>query len=116
MMKCGETVFVKDMFGSYAKRIVAQCDGRFMLITHGLDPYNGNILHDWRQALDHLIMVTVPGKLLDKQMTAESHISGSYINVPLAYPLPITPLAELFGLEPVQVRAYLEDLAVQVTP
>jgi hypothetical protein len=115
-MNCGETVFIKDIFGSYAKRIVAQCGGRFMLITHGLDPYNGNILMDWRQALDHLIMVTVPSKLLDKQMTAESHIGGSYIMMPLTYPLPITAMAELFGLEPVQVRAYLDDLAVQVTP
>jgi hypothetical protein len=115
-MRCGETVFVKDIFGSYAKRIVAQCDGRFMLITHGLDPYNGNILHDWRQALDHLIIVAVPAKMIDKQYAAESHVNGSYINVALAYPLPITPLAELFGLDPADVRAHLDDLAVQVTP
>jgi hypothetical protein len=114
-MDCGETIFVKDINGSYAKRVIAQCHDRFLLITHGLEPYNGYILSTWEQVLDELVAVTVPAKLLSKQMTAESHIGGGYVNIQLTYPLSVKGLADLFGVDPADVRAHLEDLAVQVT-
>jgi hypothetical protein len=115
-VKCGETIFVKDLNGSYVMRFVAQCGNRFMLIAHGMNPMNGYILTGWPDVLRELVALAVPQKLADKQVTAESHAGGGYASTRLAYPLSAAGLAALFGLPADEVRAQLDDLAVQVIP
>jgi hypothetical protein len=111
-MDCGETIFVKDISGRIAARFIADCHDRFMLITHGLDAYNGYILPDWKAALRELVSCAVPAKLIDKIMSVEGTRAGTYVSWPLAYPLSVSGLAQLFGVDAAEVRAQLEDLAV----
>jgi len=112
-MACGETIFVKDFYGAIAARLVANCHGQFMLISHGLDHLNGYLLPDWKAALRELVSRAVPAKLLEKTMQVEGTRAGSYVSWPLTYPLSVSGLAQLFGVEADEVRAQLEDLAVQ---
>lgn len=114
-MNCGEAVIVKDNNGAYDCRFIAQCGGRFLLISRTGDYRNGYILPDWQAVLRELVALAVPAKLLEKIMAAESTGSGLYVNVPLTYPLSATLLAGLFGVDPDEVRAQLADLAVEVS-
>jgi len=111
-MQCGETIFVKDAFGTIVARFIANCHGQFMMITHGLEPMNGYILPDWKAVLRELVARTVPAKLTDKYMLVEGTRTGQYVGWPLTYPLSVSGLAQLFGAEPGEVRAQLADLAV----
>ena len=47
-MNCGEEIRVKDIYGSYVLRFIAQCHGRFMVISHTYDQRNGYLLSDWK--------------------------------------------------------------------
>ena len=113
-MKCGEAVFVKDIWGNATLRFIAQCEGRFMQISHSLDQPNGIILADWHGVLRELVAVTVPAKLIEKTRNAESTATGLYVNIPLTYPLSVNGLADLLGVPADEVREQLADLAVDV--
>jgi hypothetical protein len=113
-MKCGETIFVKNVYGAFEARLIAQCHGGFMLITHTLHARNGFILPDWKAALRELIALAVPAKLTEQTRTVESTASGLYVGFPLTYPLSVKGLADLFGVEMADVRVQLEDMAVGV--
>jgi hypothetical protein len=112
MMDCGETIFVKDFYGNFAARFITDCHGRFMTITHGMDPRNGYILPDWKAVLRELVARTVPAKLIEKTMQVEGSRAGTYVSWPLTYPLSVSGLAQLFGVDAGEIRAQLEDLAV----
>lgn len=114
-MNCGEAIFVKDFYGSIALRCIAQCHGRFMLISHTWDSRNGYLLPDWHGVLRELVALAVPAKLTEKIMNAESTATGLYVNIPLTYPLPVKGLADLLGVPVDDVRAQLADLAVEVS-
>ena len=112
-LKCGDTIFVRDMNGANALRFVAQCEGRFMMISHTpLDLRNGWLLARWQMVLHELIARTIPAKMMDRALTVESTANGRYVNFSLTYPLSITSLADAFGVEGADVRAVLDDLAV----
>ena len=112
-MKCGDTIFVRDLNGSNARRFIAQCGGRFMLISHIAGDYrNGFILSGWPGVLRELIVQTVPASLAERAFTIESTANGKYVNFPLTYPLSIMSLAEALGIEAADVRTMLKDLAV----
>lgn len=113
-MNCGEEIRVKDFWGSYAIRFIAQCEGRFLLISNSLEPRNGYMLSDWRFALRELVALTVPAKLLEKTYHAESTASGLYHNLPLTYPLSVKGLAALFAVPADLVREQLADLSVSM--
>lgn len=112
-MKCGQAIFVKDLWGSFVLRFIAQCEGRFILISNNLEPRNGYLLNDWRGVLRELVAVTVPAALVEKTRTAESAWSGLYVNFPLTYPLSVGSLASLLDAPADEVRAQLADLAVE---
>ena len=112
-LKCGDTIFVKDINGSNVRRFIAQCGGRFMLISHTVGDYrNGFILSGWPGVLRELIVQTVPAKLIERALTVESTASGQYVNFPLTYPLSVASLAAALGVEAADVRTLLDDLAV----
>ena len=111
-MKCGETIHVRDIFGASVLRCIAQCEGRFMLISFARDHLNGYLLPDWHGVLRELVTLAVPAKLTEKTMTAESTATGVYVNIPLTYPLSVKGLADLVGVFPDDVREQLEDLVV----
>ena len=113
-MRCGEAVFVRDINGSNVMRFIAQCEGRFMLITHSLDYRNGYLLSDWKGVLRELVAAAVPAKLIEKTMTTESTATKLYVAFPLTYPLSVRGVADLFGVDASEVRDQLADLAVQV--
>lgn len=113
-MECGEAIHVKDWFGTYAVRFIAQCHGRFMLISNSADPRNGYLLSDWHGVLRELVGMTVPAALTEKTHHAESTGRGLYVNFPLTYPLSAKSLADLLGADIDEVREQLADLAVQV--
>ena len=113
-MNCGEAVTVKDQYGSYSVRFIAQCEGRFLQITHTGDYRNGYMLADWHGVLREIVAKAVPAKMIERIMTAESSAAGLYINVPLTYPLSVRGLADLLGVPADEVRAQLADLAVEV--
>jgi hypothetical protein len=111
-MKCGETIFVKDWSGAWRARFIAQCEGRFMEITHSLDGHNGYILGDWKGVLRELVALAVPAKLTEHVMQVESTAGGMFIGFPLTYPLSVKGLADLLGVDAADVRGQLEDMAV----
>lgn len=113
-MKCGEAVIVKDVHGSYSARFIAQCEGRFLLITHTGDYRNGYMLTDWHGVLRELVARTVPAKMIEHICHAESTGTGTYNYLPLTYPLPVKGLANLLGVPADEVREQLADLAVEV--
>ncbi len=104
---------VKNFYGAYAVRFIAQCEDRFLMITSNLDPRNGYMLADWKGVLRELIALAVPAKLLDKTMSAESTGTGLYVAFPLTYPLSVDNFVNLLGVPAAEVRAQLADLAVQ---
>lgn len=115
-MKCGESVNVKRYDGAFAVRFVAQCNGRYLVINNAwsLSPRNGNLLSDWRGVVRELVALTVPRPLeYDKGLTAESAAGGLYHDLRLTYPLPVSGLAELLGVDLESMRELLSDLAVQ---
>lgn len=114
-MKCGQGVIVKDFWGAYTHRFIAQCEGRWLMISHNvLDGRNGYMLADWRGVLREMVAITVPAKMLEKARTIDAVASddGLYLNFPLTYPLSVANFARLFGVSPDDVRAELSDLAV----
>lgn len=113
-MKCGQGIIVKDFWGSHAHRFIAQCEGRYLLISSPMDGRNGYLLNDWRAVLRELVALTVPRPLLEKTQTVEAAApdDGLYLNFPLTYPLSVSSLARLFGVPPSEVAAELADLAV----
>ena len=114
-MKCGEAVFVKNVYGANVLRCIAQCEGRFMLISHTWDQRNGYLLSDWRGVLRELVALAVPAKLIEKTKRAEgTTASNSYVGFPLSYPLSVKSLADLLGVTADEIRAQLADLAVEV--
>lgn len=112
-MKCGQSILVRDVFGSNKLRFLAQCEGAFILISHSGDHFNGYMLSDWRGVLRELVALTVPAKLIDKTMQAESTATGLYTGMQLTFPLSVKMLANLLAEDPDEVRAQLDDLAVQ---
>jgi hypothetical protein len=114
-VNCGEAVIVKDWNGTYVRRFIADCHGRFILISHGLEPANGFILADWQAVLRELVALAVPEKLREKALTAESQGTGMYWSVFLTYPLSVRGLCGVLGASEDELRASLSDLAVQVT-
>jgi hypothetical protein len=113
-MNCGEEIRVKDFSGSYAVRFVAQCGGRFMVVSQPRhDHLNGYLLTDWKAVLRELIALAVPRKLVERTLTAESTADGKYHNIPLTYPLSTTGLSDLLSAPIGQVRQQLADLLVE---
>ena len=114
-MKCGEAIYVKDINGSFVLRFIAQCEGRFLLISNSFTDYrNGYLLSDWHGVLREMVAQTMPAKLIEKVMTAESTATGLYASIPLTYPLSAQGLANVLGVPVDEVRAQLADLAVDV--
>lgn len=113
-MNCGEEIRVKDPFGAYRVRFIAQCHDRFLLISHTYDQNNGYMLSDWHGVLRELVALTVPAKMIEKTMNAESTTGGMYNSIPLTYPLSAKSLAGILGADVDEVRGQLADLAVQV--
>lgn len=113
-MNCGEEIQVKNIWGSVTLRFIAQCGGRFMQISDRGDIPNGYLLPDWHGALRQLVALTVPEKLTEKMMSAASTATGRYAHIPLTYPLSVKGLADVLGAPADEIRAQLEDLAVQV--
>jgi hypothetical protein len=105
---------VKDFYGAYAVRFIAQCGGRFLQISNGLDNRNGFMAASWREVLRELVALAVPAKLVEKTQMAESlGGAGLYVNFPLTYPLRAKQFADLLGVPADEVKAELEDLAVR---
>ena len=116
-MNCGQEIRVQDTYGATAMRFIAQCEGRFMLISHTFDHLNGYMLADWRGVLRELVAAAVPAKLIEKTKRVEGiAVNGLYIGFPLTYPLSVKSLADLLGVPADEVRAQLADLAVEVDP
>ncbi len=114
-MNCGEAIHVKDFNGSYVLRFIAQCEGRFLLISHNASDYrNGYILADWHAVLRELVASTVPAKLIEKILVAEATGRGTYTSMPLTYPLSVKSMAGLLGVPADEVREQLSDLCVEV--
>ena len=113
-MNCGQEIRVLDIYRATAMRFIAQCEGRFMLISHTFDQNNGYILSDWHGVLRELVALAVPAKMIDKTRSAESTATGLYVNIPLTYPLSVKGLADLLGVGADDVREQLADLAVDV--
>lgn len=111
-MNCGEEIRVSDINGAVAVRFVAQCHGRFMVISHR-DHMNGWLLADWQAVLRELVALAVPRALIEKTMRAESSTAGTYNSIPLSYPLSVSGLAGVIGVTADDVRAQLDDLAVE---
>jgi hypothetical protein len=112
-MNCGEEIRVRDIYGAYVLRFIAQCHGRFMVISHTYDQRNGYLLSDWKATLRELVAITTPAKLIDKQRTVEGNNNGRYVSFPLTYPLSTNGLGDLLGVTAEDVRGQLEDLAVE---
>ena len=114
-MKCGQGIHVKDWYGAYVVRFIAQCEGRFLMITNNnLDYRNGYLLADWRGVLREMVGMAVPAKLIEKTRSVEAHGPGGlYAGFPLTYPLSVQSLAAALWADPGEVRAELADLAVQ---
>jgi len=111
-VNCGEEISIKDVFGTYVVRFIAQCEGRFFVIAPG-SHLNGYLLMDWRGVLRELIVKTVPAKLIEKRHDVQSSANGLYHCVPLNYPLSAKGLAGVLGVPVDDVRAELADLAVE---
>jgi hypothetical protein len=111
-MQCGQAIFVKDRDGAWDCRFIAQCGGRFLLLSRVGDHRNGWVMADWRMVLRELIALAVPARLTEKVVVAESTATGLYVNMPLTYPLSVTSLAGLLAVPVDNVRFLLADLAV----
>lgn len=112
-MKCGETIFIIDIDGSYRVRFVAQCGDRFLVVAHTWDRLNGLMLSGWKAVLRELVGLAVPLTMTDKLQTAQSTAGGTYVSVPLGYPLQASQLAALLGnVDTGEVLDALHDLAV----
>lgn len=83
-----------------------------MLISHNTDYRNGYMLSDWTTVLRELVAAAVPDKLTEHVKVAERVGNGSYVSIPLTYPLSVKGLADLLGIAPDAVRECLSDLAV----
>jgi hypothetical protein len=95
-------------------RFIAQCEGRFMLISYAVGDYrNGMLLQDWRPVLRELVGLSVPSGLTEMMHAVQSAASGLYVSFPLSFPLPVAELGHLLGVTPASVRAALEDMAVR---
>ena len=116
-MECGSELRVKDIYGANKFRFIAQCHGRFLVISHSLDyARNGNMLPDWGGVLRELVAVTVPAKMIEHQCTAEGiDERGLYVGFPLTYPLSVSGLAALLHTSTDNIAGHLADLAVEVT-
>jgi hypothetical protein len=113
-MDCGQGIFVKDITSIYAYRFFAQCGGRFLVVAANPADYrNGYMLPDWKAVLRELVALAVPAKLTERLMTVELVGNRSlYVGFPLSFPLSVAGLADLFGVPADEIRAQLEDLAV----
>jgi hypothetical protein len=111
-LKCGDEIMVKDQFGTYVYRFIAQCGGRFITINSG-GFLNGYLLPDWHGVLRELIAKTVPAKLVERRHDAQSSAGGQYHHVPLTYPLSAKEMADLLGVPVAEMRDQLADLAVE---
>lgn len=116
-MNCGSEIRVQDIFGANRARFIAQCGGRFLIISHSLDyPRNGNMVPDAGYVLRELVAMTVPGKMIQHQPTVEGmDATGRYVGFPLAYPLSVSGLAALLHTSTDYIAEQLADLAVEVT-
>lgn len=113
-MKCGQAIAVKDFYGAYAVRFIAQCEGRFLMISNSLEPRNGYLLADWRGLLREMTGMTVPARIIEKVRTVEATgASGLYVGFALTWPLSVSDFVNLLGVPADEVRAELADLAVQ---
>lgn len=111
-MNCGEEIRVQDINGANVARFIAQCHGRFIVISYQ-SYMNGYVLGDWQAVLRELVALAVPAKLTEKTLRAESAANGTYSNIPLTYPLSVSGLADLLGVSRDDVRGQLADLAVE---
>lgn len=113
-MNCGAEILVRNIHGTNEVRFIAQCEGRFLLISYGGDWRNGYMLPDWRGVLRELVAMTLPAGLRERIRDVQSAGSGAYSAFPLTYPLSARALADLLGVPVDEVRAELSDLAVDV--
>ena len=113
-MKCGQEIHVKDFYGANAVRFRAQCDGLWLVIAYNPSHLNGFVMPDWRAVLRELVALAVPAKLTERTMRASAIGTGTYVDVPLSYPLSISGLARLLDAPADEVGAQLADLAVSV--
>jgi hypothetical protein len=115
-VKCGEEIRVRDAFGAPVLRFIAQCQGRWIVISSLLDGRNGYLLPDDDAVIRELVCLTVPAALTDKVRVAEASPGGRYAAIPLSYPLSVRGIADLFGIEDAgRVRAQLKDYVPEVT-
>jgi hypothetical protein len=112
-VNCGQAIHVRDAYGAYVVRFIAQCEDRWLLISRGFEPRNGYVLSSWRYVLRELIAMAVPAKLTEHVKSAESTGTQVFINVPLTYPLSAQSFADLLDVPVDEVRAVLEDAAVR---
>lgn len=117
MAECGSAIEVIGLDGGLAVRFVAQCGGRFMVISnmsYQRTARNGNLLAGWRDLVRELVALTVPRSLaMDKAFDVAGVTGGLYRRFRLTYPLSVSELAGLVGESADDVRALLADLAVQ---
>ena len=107
---CGQSIDLKDPYGSRSLRFIMQCHGQWLVINHmwGGLPHNGYLLHDWRAVLRELVAKTVPAKLANERgLIAEGLAGGTYESILLGWPLSAA------SEDADAVRHELEDLAVQ---
>lgn len=110
---CGEAVEVRNAWNTTTVRFVAQCGGRFLVISNNAQPVNGLMLHDWRAVVRQLVALAVPHSLQHMGQQARSLAGGLYHDLMLTYPLSAAGLAALIGEDDGSVRDLLADLAVQ---
>lgn len=114
-MNCGAEILVRNIHGANEVRFIAQCEGRFLLISYGGDWRNGYMLPDWRGVLRELVAMTVPAKLTERLRDVQSAGTGLFYSFPLSWPLSARAIADLMGVPVDEVRAELADLAVEVS-
>ena len=114
-MECGQAVDLKDIYGQRPIRFVAQCGGRWLMISHSLtNPRNGYMFSDWRGVVRELVAMAVPRSLeTERGYRAESLAGGLFHDIPLSYPLSVQGIAGVVGEDIEAVRELLADLAVQ---
>jgi hypothetical protein len=113
-VNCGDTIYVRDLWGSNERRFIAQCHGRFLVIAP-TDHTNGFMLQDWRAVARELVALAVPVALTEKTRTVECHTDGGYVSAQLTYPLSMRLIADLVGAPLEQVSELLADLIVGVS-
>lgn len=115
MLECGQAIRVRDQSGTYVTQFIAQCGGRFIMISSPLsgDHRNGMMITDWHGVLRELVAQTQPAALREHTRMAESN-TDAYHSVPLTWPLMVAELAGVLGVQAYEVRDQLAEYATPV--